>query len=63
MDILRYEWKGLLLLSFVVALALAFVATALRPPWNETVLAAVAREQGNDRPALAPHSTGVVAKK
>jgi hypothetical protein len=63
MDIVKYEWKGLLIVSFVVALAGAFIATALRPPWNDAVLAAVAHEQGNDGPARAPQPKGLVAKE
>ncbi len=57
------EWKGLALLGLFLALAAAFVATAIRPPWNERVLESIAEEQGNVVEGVRPQAPMRVAKR
>ncbi len=56
------EWKGLALLGFFLVLAGAFIATAVRPPWNERVLDSIAEEQGNVVDGVRPQAPMRVAR-
>jgi len=54
-DLLIHEWKGLALLAAFGVVAAAFIATAVKPPWNERVLQAIAERSETVRPQPNPH--------
>lgn len=53
--IFKHEWKGIALLAALLVGAGVFFATAIHPPWNETVLNAVAEQPQTVRPQAAKH--------
>ncbi len=53
--IFKHEWKCIALLTAFFVGAGLFVATAIHPPWNESVLNAVAEQPQTMRPQTAKH--------